>query len=161
MSSEAPTTAVGTTVLFENQRLRVWELLLAPGRPARRTRTGTTISSSTPSRRRSAPSTTASRSSSTSGRGSSRTGQSARTDSRRTRSPTSAAGRAATSSSSCSAPAPWVPWLLDLAMLVHLGGRERTQGEYQSLLARTGYTLDRVTTLPSGQSLLEARQIPT
>jgi beta-alanine degradation protein BauB len=31
MSSEAPTTAVGTTVLFENQRLRVWELLLAPG----------------------------------------------------------------------------------------------------------------------------------
>jgi hypothetical protein len=45
-------------------------------------------------------------------------------------------------------------------MLVHLGGRERTQSEYQSLLVRTGYTLDRVTTLPSGQSLLEARHIP-
>lgn len=31
MSNTEPTTAVGTAVLFENQRLRVWELLLAPG----------------------------------------------------------------------------------------------------------------------------------
>jgi len=30
-SGPAPTTAVGTTVLFENHRVRVWEMVLAPG----------------------------------------------------------------------------------------------------------------------------------
>jgi len=31
MSASEPTTNVGTTLLFENERLRVWELLLVPG----------------------------------------------------------------------------------------------------------------------------------
>jgi hypothetical protein len=31
MNEQDATTAVGTTVLFENQRLRVWEMVLAPG----------------------------------------------------------------------------------------------------------------------------------
>jgi hypothetical protein len=31
MSASEPTTEVGTTLLFENERLRVWELLLEPG----------------------------------------------------------------------------------------------------------------------------------
>jgi hypothetical protein len=42
MSATEPTTAVGTTVLFENQRVWVWELRLAPGEtcPPHRHRAG-------------------------------------------------------------------------------------------------------------------------
>ncbi|TNM37739.1 methyltransferase [Nocardioides albidus] len=45
---------------------------------------------------------------------------------------------------------------LDLHMLVLLGGRERTESEYQALLATAGFELNRVIPTAAGASVLEA-----
>ncbi|GLY78989.1 O-methyltransferase [Actinoallomurus iriomotensis] len=45
----------------------------------------------------------------------------------------------------------------DLAMLVLLGGQSRSVGEYEVLLRRAGYAVERTLTAPSGFCLLEAR----
>jgi hypothetical protein len=52
---------------------------------------------------------------------------------------------------------------MDLHMLTLLGGRERTEAEYRTLLATMGFTLDRVirTPSPSGICVLEARADPS
>ncbi len=46
--------------------------------------------------------------------------------------------------------------LLDLEMLVHPGGRERTAGEYRDLLARAGFRMTRVIGTPGPMSIVEA-----
>lgn len=47
---------------------------------------------------------------------------------------------------------------LDMTMLVHMGGRERTRDEYASLLERAGWTLEEQRTPESGpMTVLEAR----
>jgi ubiquinone/menaquinone biosynthesis C-methylase UbiE len=48
--------------------------------------------------------------------------------------------------------------MADLQMLVVLGGRERTEQEFSSLLAPAGLTLKRKTPLPSGTWVLEAQR---
>jgi len=48
--------------------------------------------------------------------------------------------------------------LIDLNMLVLADGRERTAREYEELLTRTGWALERITPSPSGVSLIEARK---
>ena len=45
---------------------------------------------------------------------------------------------------------------LDLDMLVFVGGRERTEQEFATLLSRAGFTLDRVVPTISTISLVEA-----
>jgi O-methyltransferase domain/Dimerisation domain len=45
---------------------------------------------------------------------------------------------------------------LDLHMLVMAGGRERTQTQYKDLFISAGFNLTQVSSLPSGQSVLEA-----
>lgn len=58
-------------------------------------------------------------------------------------------------------PGPGIPHFakrLDLAMLVHVGGRERTESEYSSLLERAGWTLEATWVPDDGPlSVLEAR----
>jgi hypothetical protein len=49
--------------------------------------------------------------------------------------------------------------LLDLNMLVLLGGRERTRSEYEALFAASGWRLDDVHPGPRS-SLLEAVPVP-
>jgi O-methyltransferase domain/Dimerisation domain len=46
--------------------------------------------------------------------------------------------------------------MLDLLMLTHVGGRERTEGEYRSLLQSAGFRLQRVIPTASPVSLMEA-----
>jgi hypothetical protein len=46
--------------------------------------------------------------------------------------------------------------LLDLEMLVVASGQERTESEYQSLLASRGFRLERIVALPSPISIVEA-----
>jgi hypothetical protein len=46
--------------------------------------------------------------------------------------------------------------MLDLLMLTYLGGRERTEGEYRSLLQSAGFRLQRVIPTASPVSLMEA-----
>jgi hypothetical protein len=48
---------------------------------------------------------------------------------------------------------------MDMNMLVMLGGRERTAGEYTGLLQRSGYAVERV--IPTGGmfSVIEARRV--
>ena len=46
--------------------------------------------------------------------------------------------------------------LLDLIMLAHAGGRERTEGEFAQLLDQAGLRLTRTTALAAGPNLLEA-----
>jgi hypothetical protein len=46
--------------------------------------------------------------------------------------------------------------MIDLVMLAMLTGRERTAAEYRALLARAGFTLDRIVATPSPYSFLEA-----
>jgi O-methyltransferase domain len=46
--------------------------------------------------------------------------------------------------------------LLDLNMLVLVGGRERTEGEYRALLAAAGLALRRVLPATSAASVIEA-----
>ncbi|MFE0019618.1 methyltransferase [Amycolatopsis sp. NPDC059021] len=48
------------------------------------------------------------------------------------------------------------PELTDLHMLTIYGGQERTRAEFGRLFDRAGLTIERVTPLPSGLSLLEA-----
>lgn len=55
------------------------------------------------------------------------------------------------------APSP-VP-LMDMNMLVMLGGRERTASEFAALLARCGYRVERVVPTPGPFSVIEARRI--
>jgi O-methyltransferase/methyltransferase family protein len=46
--------------------------------------------------------------------------------------------------------------LLDLIMLAHVGGRERTRSDFAALLDAAGLTLHDATALPSGPHLIEA-----
>ncbi|WP_280382819.1 methyltransferase [Nocardia wallacei] len=46
---------------------------------------------------------------------------------------------------------------IDLEMLVHSGGRERTEAEYRKLLAATGFAVDRVVPTICPESVIEAR----
>ena len=46
--------------------------------------------------------------------------------------------------------------LVDLEMLVHAGGRERTASEYGDLLSRTGFRLTRVIPTAGPMSIVEA-----
>jgi hypothetical protein len=48
--------------------------------------------------------------------------------------------------------------LVDLNMLVQLGGRERTRTEYAALLASAGYHLEHVIPTDTPWSLLEAQR---
>ena len=49
--------------------------------------------------------------------------------------------------------------LFDVNMLVILGGKERTENEYQELLGRAGFSLERVITTNSPLSLIEAQPL--
>jgi SAM-dependent methyltransferase len=46
--------------------------------------------------------------------------------------------------------------MIDLVMLAMLPGRERTAAEYRALLAKAGFTLDRIVPSPSPYSFIEA-----
>jgi hypothetical protein len=46
--------------------------------------------------------------------------------------------------------------LMDLNMLVHNGGKERTEAEYRVLLERAGWRLTSVVETDTGQSILES-----
>jgi hypothetical protein len=46
--------------------------------------------------------------------------------------------------------------MLDMAMLVLLGGQERTEAEYAALLGKAGFRLARVVPTNSAASILEA-----
>jgi len=48
--------------------------------------------------------------------------------------------------------------LMDMNMLVMLGGRERTAAEFAAMLARCGYTVERVVPTPGPFSVIEARR---
>jgi hypothetical protein len=54
-------------------------------------------------------------------------------------------------------PGDWLPFLLDLHMLVTNGGRERTADGFRALLAGAGYQLERIISLPGGQNILLAQ----
>jgi hypothetical protein len=45
--------------------------------------------------------------------------------------------------------------MIDVTMLVRLGGRERTETQYATLLEEAGFNLDRVITTSSRQAILE------
>ena len=47
--------------------------------------------------------------------------------------------------------------LLDLLMLVYAGGRERTEPEYRTLLARSGFEIQRIISTSAGINLIEAQ----
>jgi hypothetical protein len=49
--------------------------------------------------------------------------------------------------------------LMDMNMLVMLGGRERTASEYGAMLARCGYDVERVVPTPGPFSVIEARRV--
>lgn len=51
---------------------------------------------------------------------------------------------------------PHLAKLIDLTMLVMLTGRERTAGEYETLLAGGGFTMDRIVPSPTPYSFIEA-----
>jgi len=53
-------------------------------------------------------------------------------------------------------PGDWLPFLLDLHMLVTNGGRERTAGDFRALLDEAGYRVGQITGLPGGQNILLA-----
>jgi SAM-dependent methyltransferase len=53
-------------------------------------------------------------------------------------------------------PGDWLPFLLDLHMLVTNGGRERTAGDFRALLDKAGYRVGQITGLPGGQNILLA-----
>jgi hypothetical protein len=54
-------------------------------------------------------------------------------------------------------PGYWLPFLLDLHMLVAHGGRERTAPQFRTLLSGAGYQLEKIISLPGGQNILLAR----
>ncbi len=45
--------------------------------------------------------------------------------------------------------------MIDVTMLVRLGGRERTAAQYATLLEKTAFNLDRVLTTAGRQTILE------
>jgi hypothetical protein len=45
--------------------------------------------------------------------------------------------------------------MVDVTMLVRVGGRERTAGEYRALAERAGFRLDRVIAPPARHAVLE------
>ncbi len=47
--------------------------------------------------------------------------------------------------------------VLDMIMLTLVGGRQRTQQEYEELLAQAGFVLEREIDTGAGISILEAR----
>ena len=49
--------------------------------------------------------------------------------------------------------------LMDMNMLVMLGGRERTSAEFGALLGRCGNAVERVVATPGPFSVIEARRI--
>jgi hypothetical protein len=49
--------------------------------------------------------------------------------------------------------------VLDVIMLAVTGGRERTPSEYEALLSRAGFRLERIITTPSQYSIIEAAAI--
>lgn len=51
----------------------------------------------------------------------------------------------------------WLPFLLDLHMLVTNGGRERTADNFRAVLAEADYQLERIIKLPGGQNILLAQ----
>jgi hypothetical protein len=51
-------------------------------------------------------------------------------------------------------PAAW----RDLHMMVALGGRERTEGEWRELLERHGFAIERITPLPGPDAVIEVRK---
>lgn len=53
-------------------------------------------------------------------------------------------------------PAPHPGWLVDLWLMILMGGRERTRDQYASLLARAGFRLAGVTATASAVSIIEA-----
>jgi hypothetical protein len=56
-------------------------------------------------------------------------------------------------------PDPWAPspvHLFDLSMMVLLGSRERTEGEYEALLAASGWALEKVTPTSGLFNVLQA-----
>jgi hypothetical protein len=54
----------------------------------------------------------------------------------------------------CNRPAPGK--LIDVAMLVITGGRERTMDEYRDLLASAGFRLNQITPIPTGMMVMQA-----
>jgi SAM-dependent methyltransferase len=54
-------------------------------------------------------------------------------------------------------PGYWLPFLLDLQLLVEVGGRERTAPQFRTLLSGAGYQLEKIISLPGGQNILLAR----
>jgi len=56
-------------------------------------------------------------------------------------------------------PGPDFSKVLDVIMLAITGGRERTPSEYETLLARAGFRLERIITTPSQYSIIEAAVI--
>jgi hypothetical protein len=60
-------------------------------------------------------------------------------------------------------PEPWAPspvHLSDLAMLVLLGGRERTRSQYGDLLRAGGWEPEEVTSTSGRYSILQAAAMP-
>jgi hypothetical protein len=57
------------------------------------------------------------------------------------------------------APGPDFSKVLDVIMLAVTGGRERTPSEYEALLLRAGFRLERIITTPSQYSIIEAAAI--
>lgn len=57
------------------------------------------------------------------------------------------------------APGPDFSKVLDVIMLAVTGGRERTPSEYEALLSRAGFRLERIVTTPSQYSIIEAAAI--
>lgn len=54
------------------------------------------------------------------------------------------------------APGPDFSKVLDVIMLAVTGGQERTPSEYEALLSRAGFRLERIITTPSQYSIIEA-----
>ncbi|HVF27321.1 MAG TPA: methyltransferase [Pyrinomonadaceae bacterium] len=54
------------------------------------------------------------------------------------------------------APGPDFSKVLDVIMLAVTGGQERTPSEYEALLSRAGFRLERIITMPSQYSIIEA-----
>jgi hypothetical protein len=49
----------------------------------------------------------------------------------------------------------------DVAMLMLVGGRERTAAQYRGLLEQAGWQMGQIATNPGGTSVIEASRPPT
>ena len=49
--------------------------------------------------------------------------------------------------------------MLDVTMLVRLGGRERTEAEYRDMYAKAGFKLERIVPTPTEVSVIEGRPV--